>query len=56
MKKIEKQIKDIKENIWKIEKSVGLPADDLFIYNLLKSLEERLNVIETYLKIDQDNI
>lgn len=55
-KSIEKQIKEIKENLWKIEKSVGVRGDELFIYNLIKGLEERVNVIETILKIDQDNI
>lgn len=55
-KNYEKQIKEIKENLWKIEKTIGLPSDELLIYNLVKALEERVNVIETILKIDQDNI
>lgn len=55
-KLVENQLKKIKEDIWKIEKSIGLSGDELFIYSLVKSLEERINVIETILKIDQDNI
>lgn len=53
-KNIEKQLKEIRENLWKIEKQMGLPTDELYIYKLIKNLEERLNVIETLLK--QDNI
>ena len=55
-KTIEKQIKELKENIWKIEKTIGLQGDEFFIYNLIKGLEERINVIETILKLDQDSI
>lgn len=55
-KNIEKQIKEIRESLWKIEKQMSLPTDDLYIYKLIKLLEERINVIETILKVDQDSL
>lgn len=51
LRQIESQVKEIKEKLWKLEKNLGLPTDDLYLYNLYKSLEERINVIETILKI-----
>jgi chromosome segregation ATPase len=51
LRQIENQVKEIKEKLWKVEKNLNLPTDDLYLYRLLKSLEERINVIETVLKI-----
>lgn len=51
LRQIETQVKEIKDKLWKVEKTLGMPTDELHLYRLLKSLEERLNVIETILKI-----
>lgn len=51
-KQIEIEIRELKESLWKLEKKLGLRADDLLIYDMIKTCEERLNVIETKLGLD----
>lgn len=58
IRQIEKQLKEIKESIWKIEKSFELPTDEFYVFKLVKDLEtriseltERLKVLEMMLKV-----
>lgn len=51
LKHIQCQVKEIKDKLWKVEKTIGLQADEMYLYKLVKSLEERINVIETTLNV-----
>jgi hypothetical protein len=55
LKQIESQVREIKDKLWKVEKTIGLQTDEMYLYNLLRSLEERINVIETSLNLGDFN-
>jgi hypothetical protein len=48
-------VREIKDKLWKVEKTIGLQTDEMYLYNLLRSLEERINVIETSLNLGDFN-
>jgi len=48
---ISSQLKEIRENLWRLEKTIGIQTDDLYIYKMMKDLEARMNIVEIHLKI-----